>query len=190
MKFEENKLQIDSNIIGKIKYQNIQYHFEQFNQIKGLCLKEQLNEFSFGGLIKVVPLTNGHFVIAFQSLDKNLTLIIVDRNGCVLNKKNNLIANPNFYWLDNIDLMKINNTIFLYLKFYFYDGTSTNELKSFDTNLNRKKEITLKYDSNTFTSYDANLFNLTNQNGSRILLIYDSKMQVNKQVGSTSKKNI
>jgi len=151
-------------------------------------LKEQLNEFSFGGLIKILALTNGHFVVAFQNVDKNLTLIIVDRNGTVLNKKNNLIQNVNFYWLDDIDLMKINNTIFLYIKFYFYDGTSTSELKSFDTNLNRKKEVTLKYDSNIFTAYEANLFNLTNQNGSRILLIYDSKLQINKHVGSTSKK--
>ena len=139
--------------------------------------------------MRIVPLTNGYFVIAFQSVDKNLTLIIVDRNGSVLNKKNNLITNSNFYWLDDIDLMKINNTIYLYIKFYFYDGTSTSELKSFDTNLNRKKEITLKCESNIFAAYEANLFNLTSQNGTRTILMYDSKLQMNKHFGSASIKN-
>jgi hypothetical protein len=175
-------------LLGEIKYHNIEPSFDQLNKIKALPLRQQLANFSFGGLIRIEPLSNGHFIIAYQTLDKNAHLLIISREGSVIVSQNQgLITSPNFYWLDEITLMKINQTIVVHLAYYFYDGTKTCELKSFNSsNLNLKKEIHLKHQANLFASYEANLFNLSNQSGTNYMLTYDSKLNCKLLAGQSN----
>ena len=189
LSFKENEESVKSSIIGQIEFKNI----KSSSEIKEkLDLKAKLNEFKDGNKINVGLLQNGNFVIAFESTTNNVNILILDRQGNVLNQKSSLIhdtpiGSKNYYYFA-LKVSTFKDSICLYIDLDCQSsGKTTHAIKIFDLTLILKTEINLGFVLKDFTIFNNNLFILSFRYGSYgTISNYDENLRNIENIGQNN----
>jgi hypothetical protein len=187
LKFEENESKVNSEIIGKIKYQNIKLFPGQIENFQSLDLKNKLSGFTQGHRVSIEARENGRYSIAYQ-ISNNINVLTIDQNGKILNQRNSIIPSNYGYTKQDLKLLSGNDILFLYSVLYCNDyGTITYRIDVINDQLNSVKNVNHGCVMKDFTFNEKNIFCLSYQNGSYgIITIYDINLGIKQQIGQNT----
>ena len=199
LKFEDNENKVESSMLGRIKFQNVDLFRKQLGRLAMFELKETLSGFVHGAKFTFECLQNGNFIIAYHSASNNLNILAVDRTLNVIAQYNSIVPiqssfssytyQHTYYVYTTCALKLFKTTDYIYLYYHLYCSNESNvfNLKRYNNNLVFASDLNLDFAFADFTSYDNQLFGLSFQNGSYgNLSIYDANLQVAQNMGQNN----
>ena len=190
--FEKASLEIDSSIIGKLKYQDSRIEFaknENKFQVIDFCskLNSVLEEDDTHFLSDLQAFNDNSLVLVYFNKQRNLNIACLDLKGNVLKENNNLIINGNFNTIKDVAISTAKDTTNTWVYIFTEEKNQSGDqfrLMTVDENFNFFKQVMLSQKIDFMDSNGENLFAVHGQNKKfNLITVYNKNLEITNKIG-------
>ena len=191
LKFRKTFHGLEAKSLVEIKRLELELHFlENINNLNSIDIRSILNDIDLTMNINVCMIENKSLICSYQNRNKNVNLILFDREGNVKGERKNLITNLKFeeFFSDTTPLIHTSDNVFYVesLENHSDKMRITQRLRSFDENLNFIPKLSIHNFTHVADSFRGILFVFDcEDHGHTSLTVYNSKFESIQKFGQS-----